>query len=59
MIIFKKTFFKRDSGHGNVYLKKIEALSLKIFAMRRFKNEKWYFYAKSAFLSKARNNFNI
>ncbi len=32
--------------------KKIKVLSLKIFAMRRFKNEIWYFYAKSEFLLK-------
>ncbi len=39
-------------------LKIIEVLSLKIFAMRRFKNER-YFYVKCEFHSKNRKILNV
>ncbi len=57
---FFKIFSLKEAANMEICTqKKIEVLSLKIFAMRRFKNESWYFYAKSEFLSKARNIFNI
>ncbi len=56
MIIFSIFFFFKRQRTWKYILKKIKVLSLKLFAMRRFKNESWYFYTKSELKKKTKKN---